>query len=167
MGLEPSAILGFRDEYPELCSESLREKAKTLSENALLIDEFLLREFEKDKIKKSSFTEEKKEILFHGHCQQKALIGTDVTKKILSLPSYYSVKEISSGCCGMAGSFGFEKEHYEISMKVGELVLFPEIRKANNSTIIVASGTSCRHQIKDGTGKIALHPVEVLFDAIV
>lgn len=167
VGLEPSAILGFRDEYPELCSESLRKKAKTLSGNALLIDEFLLREFEKDKIKKSSFTEEKKEILFHGHCQQKALIGTDVTKKILSLPSSYSVKEIPSGCCGMAGSFGFEKEHYEISMKVGELVLFPEIRKANNSTIIVASGTSCRHQIKDGTGKIALHPVEVLFDAIV
>ncbi|KAF5038914.1 hypothetical protein DSECCO2_549350 [anaerobic digester metagenome] len=166
IGIEPSAILGFRDEYPELCSGRLREKAKELAPFTMLIDEFIVREFEKGKIKKMQFTNEKKEILYHGHCQQKALLGTDVTKKLLAIPSHYSVKEIPSGCCGMAGSFGFEKEHYALSMKVGELVLLPTVRNAPAETIIAASGTSCRHQIKDGTGKTALHPVEILFDAV-
>ena len=136
-GLRTVCYTWFLEMNILIVQRKFKKKQKLFSGNALLIDEFLLREFEKDKIKKSSFTEEKKEILFHGHCQQKALIGTDVTKKILSLPSSYSVKEIPSGCCGMAGSFGFEKEHYEISMKVGELVLFPEIREANNSTIML------------------------------
>jgi len=166
IGIEPSAILGFRDEYPELCSAYLREKARKIAPNALLIDEFIVREFEKGKIKKMQFTYEKKEILYHGHCQQKSLLGTEVTRKMLNIPSNYVVKEIPSGCCGMAGSFGFEKEHFNISMKVGELVLLPAIRSASPETIIAASGTSCRHQIKDGTGRKALHPVEILFDAV-
>ena len=84
----------------------------------------------------------------------------------MSLPENYQVNEIPSGCCGMAGSFGYEKEHYDLSMKIGELVLFPTIRKANKNTIIAAPGTSCRHQIKDGTQKTALHPVEILWEAI-
>jgi Fe-S oxidoreductase len=88
------------------------------------------------------------------------------TKKILSLPENYEVQLIPSGCCGMAGSFGYEAEHYDVSMKIGELVLFPTIRKQDNSVIIAAPGTSCRHQIKDGTGRVALHPVEILWNAL-
>jgi Fe-S oxidoreductase len=86
---------------------------------------------------------------------------------MLSIPANYKVEEIPSGCCGMAGSFGYEKEHYAVSMKVGELVLFPEVRKSGGDVIIAAPGTSCRHQIFDGTGRKALHPVEVLYNALV
>jgi len=85
---------------------------------------------------------------------------------MLSIPVNYSVREISSGCCGMAGSFGYEKEHFDLSNKIGELVLFPEIRNSGESILIAAPGTSCRHHIKDGTGKIARHPVEILYDAL-
>ena len=85
---------------------------------------------------------------------------------MLSLPANYTVEEIPSGCCGMAGSFGYEKEHYDLSMKIGELVLFPAVRKAEEQIIVTAPGTSCRHQIKDGTGRAALHPVEVLYEAL-
>jgi Fe-S oxidoreductase len=85
---------------------------------------------------------------------------------MLSFPENYTVEEIPSGCCGMAGSFGYEKEHYELSMKVGELVLFPAVRKADQSEVIAAPGTSCRHQIRDGTGREALHPVEVMWGAV-
>ena len=86
---------------------------------------------------------------------------------MLSIPENYSVTEIPSGCCGMAGSFGYEKEHYDLSMKVGDLVLFPAVKEAKEGTIIVAPGTSCRHQIHDGTGVSALHPIEVLYNALV
>jgi Fe-S oxidoreductase len=85
---------------------------------------------------------------------------------MLSLPENYSVKEIPSGCCGMAGSFGYEKEHYDLSMRIGEMVLFPAVRAAEMTTLVAEPGTSCRHQIKDGTGRKALHPVEVMFDAL-
>ena len=85
---------------------------------------------------------------------------------MLSIPVNYEVEEIPSGCCGMAGSFGFEKEHYEMSQKIGEMVLFPAVRNASKETIISAPGTSCRHQIKDGTGVVAKHPIEVLFYAL-
>ncbi len=166
IGIEPSAILGFRDEYPELCSPQLREKAKLLAPHTMLIDEFIVSEFKKGHILQQQFTSEKKAILYHGHCQQKSLLGTAVTKELLSIPANYSVEEIPSGCCGMAGSFGFEKEHFALSMKVGELVLLPAVRKAPEGTIIAASGTSCRHQIKDGAKKDSLHPVEILFDAL-
>ncbi len=166
VGIEPSTILSFRDEYPELVSEDLIEKAKILGDNALTIEEFLAHEFDKGNIRSEQFTTETQSIKFHGHCQQKALSGTSFTHKALSIPENYKVEEIPSGCCGMAGSFGFEKEHYDLSMKVGEMVLFPAVREAVESTLIVAPGTSCRHQIKDGTQKKALHPVEVLYDAI-
>jgi Fe-S oxidoreductase len=106
-------------------------------------------------------------ISLHGHCHQKALASTGPTKEMLSLPTNYNVDEIKSGCCGMAGSFGYEKEHFELSQKVGELILFPVVRSIPADTIISAPGTSCRHQIKDGTGRTALHPVEVLFDALI
>ena len=104
--------------------------------------------------------------MLHGHCQQKALSGVSSSVKLMSLPANYKVETIPSGCCGMAGSFGYEKEHYDISMKIGELVLFPAVRKQAEDVIIAAPGTSCRHQVKDGTGRKALHPIEVLFDAL-
>ncbi|HRX13139.1 MAG TPA: hypothetical protein P5210_15855, partial [Draconibacterium sp.] len=92
--------------------------------------------------------------------------STEPSKKMLSLPKNYSVKEIQSGCCGMAGSFGYEKEHYDLSVKIGEMVLFPAVRAAEEKILISAPGTSCRHHIKDGTGKQAKHPVEVLYEAL-
>lgn len=166
VGIEPSAILSFRDEYPDLVSADLKETAKKLAGNTLLFEEFILREHESGKISGSLFTSKKKNIKLHGHCQQKAIASTEPTVKMLSLPVNYSVSEIESGCCGMAGSFGFEKEHYEVSMKIGELRLFPAIRKLKDETIIAASGTSCRQQISDGTQRKAFHPIEILYHAL-
>jgi FAD/FMN-containing dehydrogenase/Fe-S oxidoreductase len=167
IGIEPSAILAFRDEYPELVDKRLQPAAGKLAKNALLFEEFISIEIEKGNISGTDFTTEEKQILLHGHCQQKAIASTEPSKKMLSLPENYSVKEIPSGCCGMAGSFGYEKEHYDLSMKIGEMVLFPTVRKAEEKIIISAPGTSCRHHIKDGTGKSAKHPVEVLYEALV
>jgi FAD/FMN-containing dehydrogenase/Fe-S oxidoreductase len=167
IGIEPSAILTFRDEYIDLADDDNLEKAKQLSKNVFLIDEFIANEINKGNISKELFTKEKKEIKLHGHCQQKALSSVAPTVKILSFPENYSVQTIPSGCCGMAGSFGYEKEHYDLSMQIGEMVLFPTIRKQAEDTIIAAPGTSCRHQVKDGTGRKALHPVEILYDALV
>ena len=166
IGIEPSAILAFRDEYPELVEGELQTPAKQLAKNALLFEEFISAEIEKGNISAGDFTSEERQILLHGHCQQKAVASTGPTKKMLSLPENYSVKEIPSGCCGMAGSFGYEKEHYGLSQKIGEMVLFPAVRNADEKTIISAPGTSCRHQIKDGTGRTAKHPVEILYEAL-
>lgn len=167
VGIEPSTILTIRDEYPDLVNAQWREKAKRLAEASLTMEEFLAREFRRGNIKKEKFSREHREIKVHGHCHQKALSTMQSLKDTLSIPENYKVELIQSGCCGMAGSFGYEKGHYEVSMKVGELVLFPEVRKSRPDTIISAPGTSCRHQIKDGTGKIAMHPVEVLWQALV
>lgn len=167
VGIEPSTILTFRDEYPDLVTKELQEEAVRLGKNALLFEEFIAREIKKGTIKVEQFTTEKKVLLLHGHCQQKSIASTSQTKEILSLPKNYTVTEIPSGCCGMAGSFGYEKEHYDLSMRIGEMVLFPAIREATEDTTIVASGTSCRHQIKDGANRKALHPIEVLYDAMV
>jgi Fe-S oxidoreductase len=167
IGLEPSGILSFRDEYPDLAEPSLRETAKQLAENCLLFEEFIVKEFNGGRIDRGRFTKESLTIKLHGHCHQKALSSTAPTKAMLSIPVNYTVDEIPSGCCGMAGSFGYEKEHYELSMQVGELVLFPAVRDAGQEVVIAAPGTSCRHQIKDGTGREALHPVEVLYRALI
>jgi FAD/FMN-containing dehydrogenase/Fe-S oxidoreductase len=166
IGIEPSAILSFRDEYPDLADPGQLHKAKELAKHALTIDEFLACEFDLGNIRKEHFTSEKRHIKLHGHCHQKALSSVSFSAKILSIPVNYSVEIIPSGCCGMAGSFGYEKEHFDLSMKIGELVLFPEVRSQAKDVIIAAPGTSCRHQIKDGTGRIAKHPVEILFEAL-
>jgi Fe-S oxidoreductase len=166
VGIEPSAILTFRDEYPELVDESLAEKAVELAKNVLLFDEFIVREIDAKRINRSQFKGGKKLIRLHGHCQQKAVGSLVPTKKMLSLPEGYTVQLIPSGCCGMAGSFGYEKEHYDLSMQIGELVLFPTVRAQEEDTIIAAPGTSCRHQIHDGTGRKALHPIEILWEAL-
>ncbi|CAG5006410.1 hypothetical protein DYBT9275_03813 [Dyadobacter sp. CECT 9275] len=167
VGIEPSAILTFRDEYPDLVGDEWVEEAKKLAMNALQFDEFIAREMELKKITKNQFTKEKRLIKLHGHCQQKAISSVVPTKKMLSLPENYTVQLIPSGCCGMAGSFGYETEHYDLSMQIGELVLFPAVRQQPEEVIIAAPGTSCRHQIHDGTGRKALHPAEILWDALV
>ncbi len=167
VGIEPSAILTFRDEYPDLVDENLLEAARQLASNALMMEEFLAQESDAKRIDKKLFTQEKRLVKLHGHCQQKALSSLVPAKKTLSLPSNYEVQLIPSGCCGMAGSFGYEKEHFELSNQVGELVLFPTIRQQGEDVIIAASGTSCRHQIHDGTGRKAKHVVEILFEALV
>lgn len=167
IGIEPSAILTFRDEYPDLVDENLLEDAKNLSKNVFMIEEFLSKEIEAKRISKSVFTTEKRLIKLHGHCQQKSLSSMVPAKRMLSLPENYEVQLIPSGCCGMAGSFGYEKEHFELSNQIGELVLFPTIRQQDEDVIIAASGTSCRHQIHDGTGRTAKHAVEILFEALV
>jgi FAD/FMN-containing dehydrogenase/Fe-S oxidoreductase len=167
IGIEPSAILTFRDEYIDLADEEILATAKALSKNVFIIDEFIGREIERGNIKKSSFTTEKKHIKLQGHCHQKSLSSTAPSLKLMSLPENYSAEEIRSGCCGMAGSFGFEKEHYDLSMQIGELVLFPTVRSTASDVIIASPGTSCRHQVKDGTGVKALHPVEVLYEALI
>lgn len=166
IGIEPSAILTFRDEYPDLADNEQLPAAKALAKNVFLVDEFIVKEIAAGNIRKDQFTSESKLIRLHGHCQQKALSSVVPSVQLLSLPENYTVETIPSGCCGMAGSFGYEKEHYDLSMQIGELVLFPAVRNSQPDVIIAAPGTSCRHQIKDGTGKKALHPVEVLYDAL-
>ena len=166
IGIEPSAILTFRDEYPDLLQGEQKIAAKRISCNCLMIEEFLVREKGKGNITSENFTSAARNIKLHGHCQQKAIASTFPTKLMLSLPVNYHVQEIRSGCCGMAGSFGYEKEHYELSMKIGNLVLFPEIVGSDPEIAIVAPGTSCRHHILDGTGRKAKHPIELLYEAI-
>jgi FAD/FMN-containing dehydrogenase/Fe-S oxidoreductase len=166
IGIEPSAILTFRDEYPELVNPSLRGEAKQLAASTFMFDEFIAREFQEGRIDRSLFTTEKQVIKLHGHCQQKAIASTLPTKSALTIPQNYSVEEIKSGCCGMAGAFGYEKNHYEVSMKIGELILFPAVRNSEPGTIICAPGNSCRQQILDGTGVEALHPAIILYQAL-
>lgn len=167
LGVEPSAILSFRDEYPRLVESSLQDQAKVLGKNALMVEEFLKKEMDAGRILPEDFQRKERHILLHGHCHQKALSSVQDAAFLLGFPEGHTVEIIPSGCCGMAGSFGYEKEHYEVSMQVGELVLFPTIRQASEATVIAAAGTSCRHQIKDGTQRQALHPVELLWELVV
>ena len=131
-----------------------------------MIDEFLYAEMQSGNITKAQFTTEEKIISLHTHCYQKVLSSSKYSLFILSFPQNFSVTEIASGCCGMAGSFGYEKEHYAVSQQVGELVLFPTIRNQKDNVVVAAAGTSCRHQIKDGVNVKALHPVEILAAAV-
>ncbi|WP_333627582.1 FAD-linked oxidase C-terminal domain-containing protein [Sphingobacterium siyangense] len=166
LGVEPSGIITFRDEYLSLVDDDLRVDAQKVAKNALMIDEFLLTEMKAGRIHPEQFTGTTKKIKLHGHCYQKAFHLVTVTEQVLSFPKNFSVETIPSGCCGMAGSFGYEAEHYDVSMKVAELVLLPTIRKTSSDTLIAAAGTSCRHQIKDGVGRKSYHPVEILYDAL-
>jgi len=179
VGIEPSCILSFRDEYPDLMpNESLRAKAKDLAPNCLLFDEFLCREIDAGRISPLVFAKVETDIWLHGHCHQKSLVGVDKTARLLQYTTSGQVHVIPSGCCGMAGSFGYEKEHYATSMAIGEMVLFPTIRaavqqgssQASNSAVaqplIAAPGTSCREHIRHATGTIALHPIQILYNAL-
>ncbi|MEC3878543.1 FAD-binding and (Fe-S)-binding domain-containing protein [Parapedobacter sp. 10938] len=166
IGIEPSAILTFRDEYPDLVDEQLLGDAGKLAKNTLLIDEFLAQEMEAGHINPTWFSDTPRKIKLHGHCYQKAFHLVDYTSKILAFPKGHEVTVIPSGCCGMAGSFGYEKEHYAVSMNVGELVLLPTVRDTPEDVWIAAPGTSCRHQIKDGADRRAYHPIEILWQAL-
>lgn len=167
IGVEPPSVLPFREEYPKLVDSNLKEKAIELGKNILLIDEFLTNEIESGNITAKDFNDAPANIIIQGHCHHKALVDIELTKQFLSLPKNYNAELIPSGCCGMAGFFGYEKDHYEISMDIGELVLFPAVRNAAATTIIAATGASCRTQIEDGTQRKALHPVEILYEALV
>lgn len=167
IGIEPSAILSFRDEYIRLVAMDEVETATRLATHVSLIDEFLASEIQRGNITPEPFTKAAAKILLHGHCHQKSLSSVEFSAWVAGLPENYEVEVVPSGCCGMAGSFGYEAEHYDVSMKIGELVLFPAVRKAHQETIIAAPGTSCRHQILDGTGRHTKHPVEILWEALV
>ena len=131
-----------------------------------MLEEFLVSELEAGRISSDEFTNEKRVVHVHGHCHQKALSDPQLALRALGLPVNYEVHLIPSGCCGMAGSFGYEKEHYEVSMDVGRLVLFPYIDAQESKVLFSANGTSCRHQILDGTGREAEHPATILRKAL-
>src|SRR5262249_21667448 len=162
VGIEPSCILTLREDYLDLVPGA---DAALVAQHALTIDEFLYQLHERGELD-LEFTDRPKQLLVHGHCHQKALVGTTPTLAVLRLPKGYTVQEISSGCCGMAGSFGYEAEHYEVSMQIGSQRLFPAVQAADSTVDIVADGLSCRQQIQHATGRQARHLVEVLWEAV-
>jgi Fe-S oxidoreductase len=161
LGVEPSALLGFRDEYPRLLRGEAAELARRLAPHALLVEEFLHQEALAGRIGPEDFTSEARHILLHGHCHQKALGGLAAAAFVLGLPAGHTVEVLATGCCGMAGSFGYEAEHYALSMQIGALSLLPAVRNRPEA-VIAAPGTSCRHQLRDGAGRAAFHPLELL-----
>ena len=168
VGIEPSCILTFRDEYPDLVPPAMRDTARQLGRNSLLYDEFIMREVARGNIRAEQFSTAPVEVWLHGHCHQKSLVGIEKTAAMLRLLKGCRLHVIPSSCCGMAGSFGYEKEHYRTSLAIGEMVLFPAVRQAvqtdgQTPTIVAAPGTSCRQQILDGTGIHAVHPIEILY----
>ena len=165
IGVEPSAILTFRDEYLRLADD--KTSAEKIAQHTFTFEEFLAKEIENGNVDKTLFTSEKKTLKIHGHCHQKALSSTNASFQILNLPENYTVTILNTGCCGMAGSFGYEKEHYKVSMQVGEDTLFPKVRNCSSDTEIAAAGTSCRHQIYDGTKRLAKHPITLLKEALI
>jgi Fe-S oxidoreductase len=166
IGIEPSAILSFRDEIPNLVEADQREHANKLKENCLIIDEFLLREIKAKRIRKEQFTDNPEKIVLHGHCHQKSIAGISSTRQVLNFPSKYEVELLPTGCCGMAGSFGYDKKHYKLSQQIAKLVLYPRLLATKSKTIIAMNGTSCRHQIKDGIDKKAFHTAEIMYQAL-
>jgi Fe-S oxidoreductase len=166
IGIEPSAILSFRDEIPKLVNEELREKSLKLKANCLLIDEFLLQEIKAKRITQEQFTDKSEKVILHGHCHQKSIAGISSTRQVLNFPANYEVELLPTGCCGMAGSFGYEKKHYKLSQQIAKLVLYPRLLATKSKTIIAMNGTSCRHQIKDGIDKEGFHTAEIMYQAL-
>jgi Fe-S oxidoreductase len=154
VGLEPSCLFSLRDEFPVMGFDKL-------AKSALLFEEFLAREPGRLKLK-----EMKKELLLHGHCNQKAFDAMPAVEKVLRMIPEVKLGTIETSCCGMAGSFGYEAEHYEVSMKMAELALLPRIRNSSKDAVLVADGTSCRHQIAHGAGRVAWHVARVLEAAL-
>ena len=174
IGIEPSCILSFRDEYPDLVPTHLRNDAERLAQNCLLYDEFIMREVARGHITSQQFSSAPLEVWLHGHCHQKALVGIEKTAAMLRFLPGCQLHVIPSSCCGMAGSFGYEAEHYKTSLAIGEMILFPTLREhvvqaeadPKQPTFVAAPGTSCRQQILDGTGIHALHPIEIMLQWI-
>ncbi len=162
VGCEPSCTSALTDDYVELINT---KAARQVAESTYSLEEFLIQKSNQGELP-LSFKNNKQEILLHGHCHQRALVGIHPVLQMLELPENHNVEVIDSSCCGMAGSFGYEKNHYDVSMKIGELRLFPMIREKTGDFTLTASGFSCRHQLQHGTGIIPKHPIEVLNDAI-
>jgi FAD/FMN-containing dehydrogenase/Fe-S oxidoreductase len=163
VGCEPSCVSAIKEDYPDLVRN--REQARAVAENFLLIEDFVLQHIEKNGLLASRQNSDAP-IVYHGHCHHKALFGTAASKAVLTRVTGCSVQEIDSGCCGMAGAFGYEKRHYDISIKIGARRLFPAVNAAGSGQRIVANGFSCRHQIEHATGKKAKHAIEVLAEAM-
>ena len=162
VGCEPSCVLTFRDEYPELLRD---EKSRKVAEHTYLMEEFLMMLHDKGELE-LSFRDTPKNVLFHGHCHQKALAGTTSSLAALRLPPGYQVEQVNAGCCGMAGAFGFQREHYDVSMTIGEQALFPAVNGKGSDWEVAVTGVSCRQQIEHGTNRKARHLVEILRDAL-
>jgi FAD/FMN-containing dehydrogenase/Fe-S oxidoreductase len=162
IGCEPSCLLTLRDEYPALVPGP---EANAVAANAFLLEEFLARRAA-DGLPLPAFRDTPRRLLLHGHCHQRALAGMASALTALRLPPGFQIEETPAGCCGMAGSFGYETEHYDLSLKIGEDRVLPAVRAADPEVTIVAAGTSCRQQIAHATGRRALHPAEVLAEAL-
>lgn len=163
IGLEPSCLLTLRDEFKSMLPG---EETNALSESALLLEEFLAQQHQAGKLQLKLKPLSAKRALVHGHCHQKAFATMDAMQQTLKLIPELEVEVIDSGCCGMAGAFGYESSHYEVSMKMAELSLLPAVRNASDDTLVIANGTSCRHQIHDGTQRETRHIACVLQDAL-
>ncbi|MEE9220745.1 MAG: heterodisulfide reductase-related iron-sulfur binding cluster, partial [candidate division NC10 bacterium] len=162
VGCEPSCLLTFRDEHLDLISSP---EAEAVAQHSFLIEEFLLERHRQGELQ-TVFQKTERRVLFHGHCHQKAAVGTGPTIDALCMIPGLAVEEIDAGCCGMAGSFGFEKEHYDLSVAIGRQRLFPAIEETDARVEIIASGVSCRQQILHGTGRVARHPVELFCEVL-
>ena len=163
VGLEPSEILTFRDEYLDLCDDDLLAEARSIAEASFLFEEFLADEIEPD-LFVNRFRGRGQKVFVHGHCYTKALVGTSPILESLRRADFDPV-ELKTGCCGMAGSFGYEEQNYDVSMKIGELALFPQIRQLKEDDIICSHGFSCRHQISDGTQRTGRHTAEIIWNS--
>ncbi|QEG37273.1 FAD-binding and (Fe-S)-binding domain-containing protein [Bythopirellula goksoeyrii] len=162
VGLEPSCLLTLRDEVFELLPDDPR--TEKIAEHSVLFEEFIAKLVSEESLD-LNIQQSLGKVLLHGHCHQKALVGTGPSKQTLAFAGG-EVEEVDSGCCGMAGSFGYEAEHYDVSQAMGERRLLPAVRAAEDSTTIVAAGMSCRHQIMHGTGRRVLHPAEAVHRAL-
>lgn len=161
IGIEPSEILTLRDEYLDLCDEKDIQTAQSVADHAYQFEEFVAKAIKEHPDPGNLFNASAQNLNLHGHCHAKALVGNGPTVEALELAGY-RLTDMQTGCCGMAGSFGYEADHYEVSMNIGELVLFPKLRKTDFTKLTCAPGFSCRHQIRDGTGKEAFHPAELM-----
>ncbi len=167
VGIEPSEILTLRDEYLDICDDEYLPKAKVLAEHTFMLEEFLTSDRFNNKEKLARIADGKKQkVLVHGHCHAKSLVGIQSTMQVLKSAGFEPT-DLKTGCCGMAGSFGYEENHYEVSMQIGELKLFPGLRSAGEKELICAPGFSCRHQIHDGVQKKAQHPASILAAAVI
>lgn len=161
--LEPSELSAVVDDYPSLLPDD--ERVQAVGVHCLSFEQFIAQQHEMGHLN-LHFAPAKRKVLLHGHCHEKALFGTRVVHQALEVAGETAVSEVDSGCCGMAGSFGYETEHIDISLKIGERRLLPAVREADEQTFIVAAGVSCRQQIKFGTDRQAIHPAQFLRQAL-
>jgi Fe-S oxidoreductase len=159
---EPSCLSAIKDDWLQLKLSTPITLRRQIADRALLVEDFVERKWDQHPRRPNVTQPNQNAVCLHGHCHQKALWGDQTSAAILRRLSAGTVDVLPSGCCGMAGAFGYAQDKFDLSMKIGELSVFPPIRAAATETIIVAPGTSCRHQIRDGTGREALHPIQLV-----